>query len=223
MAGSFGILFFVLFVGAANLALGYAAAVYFGKARLHLVWVTFTLPSLNPLDWLPRGEERTAAHAAEPHYAAPSPQAEMAYSPPTAYAPPAESPPAAQDMHFERPRTPEPRVDAGLEASLSAYSAAARDVLPTDEAEDFGPTEPSSAPEGNALEGWAVEASPEAPSTEDGLSALLDDLVAQNVSELQGAFARIDQAQTSAPPAAATSAQPAKEAGPPIREAITIP
>jgi len=43
------------------------------------------------------------------------------------------------------------------------------------------------------------------------LAALLDDLVAQNVSELQGAFARIDQPQPAARPLE------------PIRDAIAVP
>jgi hypothetical protein len=210
MAGSFGILFVILVVGAANLALGYAAAVYFGKARLELVWVTFTLP--NPLAWL-RREERTETFAPATVTFAP------AAGPETAYAAVA---PAANDYTYAPVAAPEPMpdwqpaaeasaADAGLEASLSAYSAAVRNALPGNGAEDFGPVESAPARE----EAAPYDPAPAAPTAEAGLDALLDDLVAQNLSELQGAFARIDQAQP--------AAKPTSPAESPVREAITIP
>lgn len=298
MTGSFGILLFVLFIGASNLALGYAAAVYFGKARLEIVLLTFTcqLPSLNPLAWflpapppeeeyepfpddLPYSEPepdpeptpvRTRAAKSAPR-PAPVPPPELTEEPAPPYEPEAEperepapvpsakpaGKPAAAPIPLAAETELEPPDDAAafaeaeasspveaaepfdLEASLSAYSAAVQKTPrpdeplksePSDEppasepAEDFGRVE--RGPGAGEAESWADPPVEEvhaeealgpdplsAPTTEHGLATLLDDLVAQNLSGLEDAFARIDRDS----PAEETS-----DAGGAKREAVGV-
>jgi hypothetical protein len=113
-----------------------------------------------------------------------------------------------------------------LEASLSAYSAAVQQTpragVPlksgeeppaSEPAEDFGHSERT--PGAGEAENWAdppVEEAHEeeaigpdplaAPTTEHGLATLLDDLVAQNLSGLEDAFAKIDRNSPAAEPSA---------------------